>query len=189
MHVQAREQRSAAALVASGGVLAIVAGFLDWADFEPAAGAATTFRGLDLSAGAGSAVFGVGLVVASASLVVRGGRTGGRGASIVAVILAAVVLLAAAYSSVAPADALLEFQDNQVAGEFGMSGEVGRIVDEGLERGPVEVTSLLGSWVAALGGIVGLVGALSGLVRARRMRATRVVPEAVPPVPPPPEVP
>jgi hypothetical protein len=190
VHVRSRDQRAAAALVASGGTLAMVAGFLDWADFVPAGGEATTFRGLDLSAGAGSTAFGVGLVVVSAFLVARGGRTGGRGASFVAVILAAVVLLAAGYSSVAPADALLEFQDNRVAGEFGMSGEVGRIIDEGLESGRVEVTSLLGSWVATVGGISGLVGGIVGLVRARRFRQTRAAPEAVPSfVPPPPGLP
>lgn len=183
------DQRFAAGLVGAGGALAVVAGFLNWAELAPAEGAGTTFRGFDLSAGTGSLAFGVGLAVVAIFLLARGGRIGGRGASIAAIVFAAVLVLAAGYSSLAPAEALIEFQDNRVAGEFGFSLEVGRIVDQALERGPVEVSSLLGSWVAAIGGLVGLAGGVVGLVRARRIRAATPAAEETPSIPPPPYVP
>jgi hypothetical protein len=183
---QSDGQRVAAGLVAAAAGFAIASGFLRWAEFAPAEGASTTFRGLDLSAGGGSVACGVALVVVAMLLFARGARTGGRWASITAIVLSAVVLLAAGYSSVAPADALMEFQDNRAASAFGLSGEVAEIIEEGLARGPAEVTSLVGSWVATVGGLLGIVGGIVGVARAGRIRRRGVVDEPAPSIPPPP---
>ena len=170
MHAEAKDQKAAGGLVVAGGVLATIAGFLDWADFAPTDAAATTFRGVDLSAGVGSLAFGVALVIVAIFLFARGGRTGGRGASITAIVFALPILIAAGYSAVAPADALVEFQSSRVAAEYGISSEVTRTIEAGLELGNVDVSALVGPWVATVGGLLGLVGGIAGLARSRRVR-------------------
>ncbi|HEX6230803.1 MAG TPA: hypothetical protein VF029_03745 [Actinomycetota bacterium] len=170
MQAETRNQRLAGGLVVAGGVLAVIAGFLGWADFAPADAAARKFRGVELSAGVGSLALGVALVIVGAVLFARGGRTGGRGASITAIVFAAPVLLAAGYSAVAPADALREFQDGAVAGEWGISSGISRTIEAAFARGGVEVAALVGSWVAAVGGLLALAGGIAGLIRSRRIR-------------------
>ena len=99
MQAETNNQKAAGGLVVVGGVLATVAGFLDWADFAPTDAAARTFRGVDMSAGVGSIAFGVALVFVAIFLFARGGRTGGRGASITAIVFALPILIAAGYSA------------------------------------------------------------------------------------------
>jgi hypothetical protein len=89
-------------------------------------------------------------------------------------VFALPILIAAGYSAVAPTEALIEFQSSRVAAEYGISSEVTRTIEARLELGNVDVSSLVGSWVATVGGLLGIVGGIAGLARSRRIRGRAV---------------
>jgi hypothetical protein len=189
------DQKIAGVLTLVGGALAAGAAFLDWTDFAPQDGDATTFVGTDLTAGLATLAFGVVLVVVALFLFARGGRTGGRGASILAIVFAALVLFAAGYSAIAPGDALAEFESSRVADEYGISDEVAKeAIKTGLEAENIDVSALVGSWAGSAGGVLALLGGVVGVARSGRIRKRRaavaapmtVAPSAAPPVTAPP---
>ena len=190
MQTPTGDQKVAGGLVLVGGAVAAASAFLDWTDFAPADGDATTFLGTDLTAGLATLAFGAVVAIAGLFLLARGRRTGGRGASIVAIVFAALVLFAAGYSAAAPGDALAEFESSRVAEEYGISDDVAKeAIKAGLEAENIEVSALIGSWVGTGGGVLALLGGIVGVARSgriRRQRSAAASPAVAPPAAAPP---
>ncbi|MGH2754517.1 MAG: hypothetical protein ACRDLB_08790 [Actinomycetota bacterium] len=192
MQTGARDQSIPAALILVGGLLSIIAGFLSWMDFSPEGDPTTTFKGTDLTAGTGTLGFGVVLLILGIVLYVRGRQSGGKGVSIAAIVFAALVLFAAGYSSVAPGDALAEFESSSVAEEYNIDEDLAKAaINAGLDEGNIEVTSQIGAWLATLAGALALAGSIMGVARSKQIKAsqaattTPVQPAAPPPTAPP----
>jgi len=191
MQASARDQSTPAILVIAGGLIGIVAGFLDWMDFAPSDGEATTFKGTDLTAGTGALGLGVALLVLGIILYVRGGRTGGKGVSIAVIVLAAFVLFAGGYSALSPGDALAEFESSSVAEEYDIDDDVAKAaIKAGIEAENIEVSALAGAWVATAAGLLAFVGGIMGVRRSKQIResGTTSTQSAESPAAPPPTV-
>ena len=184
--MQARKegQSKAALMVLAGAAIAIVAVFFNWLEFSPEGDPSTTFKGMDLTAGAGALVFSIGVLVFGVILLVRGSKTGGKGAAITAIVLAAFVLFAAGYSAASPGDALAEFESSNVAEQYDISDDLAKAaIEEGLKTENIEVTALIGAWVGTVGAALAMAGAIFGVARSGKVkREAAAATPAAPPV-------
>jgi hypothetical protein len=171
MQTSGNNQSTAAGLILVGGLAAAVSAALSWIDFTEAGAPDQTFKGTDLSAGLGSVFFGVVLIVIGAVLFARGARTGGRGGSITAIVMAAFIVLAAGYTALSPADSLVSFEASDVA-EFNQVSEsiAKAFMEEGFASGSLTADALIGPWIALAGGLLALVGGIIGVGNARKIR-------------------
>jgi hypothetical protein len=174
MQTTGNNQSTAAGLVLVGGLAAAVSVALSWIDFTESGAPARTFKGTDLGAGALSLVFGVVLIIVGALLFARGARTGGRGSSITAIVIAAFIVLAAGYTAVSPSDSLVSFEAGDVAEFNGVSESIAKaFMEQGFESGALGADALIGPWVAAAGGLLALIGGILGVGTARKIREER----------------
>jgi hypothetical protein len=186
MQAQTKDQSKPALLLLAGAFIAIVAAFLDWMDFSPQDDPTTTFKGTDLTAGAGTLGIGFVLLVLGVILLLRGSKSGGKAVSIIAIIAAAFVLFAAGYSAVSPGDALAEFESNSVAEQYDIDEDLAKAaIKQGLEDDNIEVTALIGTWVATIGGAIALAGAIIGVARSGKVKAAAAATAGSPAAPPP----
>jgi hypothetical protein len=185
----AANQNTAGALVLGGGVLAVVAGFLDWAKFVEEGAATTMLKGTDLNAGSAALGLGAVLIIFGIILLVRGKTTGGKGSSITAIVLAAFLLFAAAYSALAPGDAVAQFEASDLAESAGVSeSQAKAFLQQGIDSGQFEVTTSIGAWVGTAGGVLALVGGIIGVATVKKIRGAAQPPAAAAPpaaAPPP----
>ena len=171
MQARASNQSTPAALILVGGLAATIAVALSWIDFsEPGAGE-TTFSGTDLGAGVLSAVLGVILIIMGGVLFARGGRTGGRGSSVTAIVLGAFVLFAGGYTALSPADSIVSFEASDLAEAEGVSEGIAKdFLEEGFASGSLTADALIGPWIAAAGGLLALLGGILGAANSRRIK-------------------
>ena len=178
------DQSKPALLVIAGGVIAIVAVFLNWLEFSPEGEPSTTFKGMDLTAGAGALVFSALVLLFGIILFVRGPKTGGRAVSIAAIVMALFVLFAAGYSAASPGDALAEFESANVAEQYDIDEDLAKVaIEEGLENENIEVSALIGAWIGTAGAAIALAGSIMGVARSGKVkRAAAATAPAAPPV-------
>jgi hypothetical protein len=151
-------------------LVAIASPALDW-NVVSRAGSTDVLKGTDTSAGLGTLGFGFVLLVVAGFLLLRGGRTGGRAASITGLVVALFILIVNTYSAVAPGHALAWLESEQIAASQGLSeDEVEDVLLRAIERGELEVTAEPGPWVGIVPGVVGTAAGLAGARRSRTIR-------------------
>ena len=171
MQTASANQNAAGGLVLVGGLLAAVAAALDWIDFSEAGASDLTFKGTELGAGSLSVVLGVVLIILGIVLYARGARTGGRGASITAIVLGGFVLAAAGYTAISPSDSLVTFEASDVAEFNDVSESIAKAyMEQGFADGSLTADALIGPWVAAGGGLLALIGGILGVGNARKVK-------------------
>jgi amino acid transporter len=181
MQTSGSNQNAAGGLTLVGGLIAAISVALSWIDFTEAGAADRTFKGTELNAGSMALVGGIVLIIFGIILLVRGARTGGRGSAITAIVIAAFVLGAGAYTALSPADSLVSFEASDVAEFNDVSESIAKAyMEEGFASGDLTADALIGPWVAAAGGLIALLGGILGVANARRIREQQA---AAPPAP------
>ena len=181
-------QKTPGLLAIAAGVLALVAGILDWYELTTADGT-TTYKGTETSAGLATIGFGVILLVCGIVLLVRGAKSGGRASSVIAIIMSLFILFCAVYSVTSTGDALASFESSDVGEQFGIPQELAEIqIKAAFDRGDMSADPMAGAYVGILPGALGLLAGIMGLRAGKKIRAgARVEPAPAVASEPPPE--
>lgn len=181
----ALDQKTPAILTLLAGVLAIVSAFPNWYTLGDSDGT-LEFKGIESSAGAGTAGIGMILLITGIVLGVRGAKSGGKASSVVTLVFACLALFASGYSVGAPGDAIAQFESNDVAEIYGISDdEAQAIIQEAVDSGELEVSAELGAYIALAPSLLGIAAGIMGIKRSKKIKEGQsvVAPSAPPPAP------
>jgi len=182
----ALDQKTPALLTLLAGVLAIASAFPNWYTLGDSDGS-LEFKGIESSAGAGTAGIGMILIITGIVLWVRGARSGGKAASVVTLVFACLALFASGYSVASPGDAIAQFEASDVAETYGLSDdEAQEIIQDAVDSGELEVSAELGAYIALVPSFLGIGAGIMGIKRSTKIKegGTMVAP-AAPSAPPP----
>ena len=176
-------QKVPAGLAIIGSIIAIIGCVMDWGTIGGTAyPTEQTEPGTEWTAGLGTLVLSVIIVILAGIMFARGrSEKGGRGLAIASLILALFALFAAAYSAFAPEAAAQQFEASDIAEANGISeAQAEAAIEAAFENGALEVSAEMGAYIATLGTLLAAIGAVMGIAAAKRNRVATGYPASTP---------